>query len=100
MGYAALAIKLAKAVTMGMPKFARHYAKEILGMVGPMDEEYLASGGYECPKCGSPVSSDGADVDGNAGTGNVWCTNCDFEGVDFWELVGIEEAQELPGESE
>jgi len=56
-------------------------------------QDYLTSGGYLCPYCGSDnLSADSWDGEGKYQP--VTCQSCGKEWRDVYELVGIEEVEE------
>lgn len=56
-----------------------------------MEKQYLASGGNECPSCGSVhIDADTMQVDGTGAWQDVICGDCDFEWQDQYQLTGIE----------
>lgn len=60
-------------------------------------QDYLDGKGLKCPKCGAPVTATSElDSDSNTATSDVRCSSrCGWEGVELWELVGVEEQKDV-----
>lgn len=88
------AIQLAMKVVEGAED-AKDFAVKFLDTITSQSREYIARHGVCCPKCGrQEIQSDQISPGGDTATANVHCEACNFEGVEIWELVGVEDAEE------
>ena len=94
------AIELARQVLKHSDsKFLRGLAEQFLNMHDERSDAYLKSGGAKCPKCGeATIVSDDLDADGSTATANVHCETegCGWEGVELWELLGLDNEETVP----